>query len=59
MYMRRLGLGVDHKGDKYDGEPMEVDPLDLEVHNAPDRPDERADYDPEAGIKLEFHCQHT
>jgi len=44
--MRHLGLGVGHKRDEHDGEPMEVDPLDLGVHNAP-HPDEGADYDSE------------
>jgi hypothetical protein len=57
MYMRHLGLGVGHKRDEHDGELMEVDPLDLGVHNAPDRPDERADYDSEPEIDRNTACQ--
>jgi len=57
MYMHHLGLGVGHKRDEHDGEPMEVDPLDLGVHNAPDRSDERADYDSESEIDRNTTCQ--
>jgi hypothetical protein len=42
--MRHLGLGVGHKRDEHDGEPMEVDPLDLGVPNVPDHTDEQDDY---------------
>lgn len=52
--MRHLGLGVGHKRDEHDGEPMEVDPLDLGVHNAPD---ERADYDSEPEIDRNTACE--
>ena len=55
--MRNLGLGVGHKRDEHDGEPMEVDPLDLGVHNAPDCPDEQADYDSEPEIDRNTACQ--
>ena len=57
--MRHLGLGVGHKRDERDGEPMEVDPLDLGVHNIPNHPasDERADYDSEPEIDRNTACQ--
>ena len=55
--MRHLGLGVGHKRDEHDGEPMEVDPLNLRVHNAPDRPDERANYNSEPEIDRNTACQ--
>ena len=54
--MRHLGLGVGHKRDEPDGEPMEVDPLG--VHNTPDEhPDEQDDYDSEPEIDRNTACQ--
>ncbi len=55
--MRHLGLGVGHKRDEHDGELMEVDPLDLRVHNAPNRPNEQANYDSEPEIDRNTACQ--